>query len=319
MKTKNKITAIVFAAMLIFSALMLIGAQGLAEESLSDGFVAELTAKEDTLPLIDESGKSDYNIIFSSDAIQLDYSLSKEIQTLFAEKGVLTVGINPDSYVPEHATHEILIGMTDRAESEELLAKLEEACENSDDIAWGYAVINEKLLFVANSTLGFELGQDGFIEYLTECELAPAKDLLVTEVKTMAEYEAELEEAARLEKEQKLKALIEMNEAFEDSQFNTDLHTPGNFYKPMAGEGGHFPNGSSKGKPWAYPAEGEHPRYLITEKNIDKIKEILLAGEDPDSDYATLAKEFWAKANTDMESIYYGVFQDQYKSTGGNS
>ena len=49
------------------------------------------------------------------------------------------------------------------------------------------------------------------------------------------------------------------------------------------------------------------------------MREILLLGENKNSEWYNLATEFWAHANTDIASIHYGVFQDQYKDSGATT
>ena len=255
---------------------------------------------------------SDYTIIFaSSDKISNDYEFSEAVRSLFTDKGVKSVRAKSDAVQRTPLPHEILIGQTLRDESAELLGLLEGACENADDLAWGFAVIGEKLVYTANSQTAFDDGMKAFLDYLSECELVLPSDLCEIKVKTLEQYEKEQEELASQKREEMHVKVLEMNEAFTDGQFNTDLYTPGTFYKPMTGVGGYYENGWGKGSPWAYPTENVHPRYLITEKNIDDVKAILLSGEDKSSDYYKLARAFWSLANKDIESINFGIFKDE--------
>lgn len=301
--TKSKTTLITsLAVMLVILALVFTGVFSPRSKAENESVLSfSLTADDaDTLPLIKEDGKSDYVILFSSDVIQVDYTLAKNIQALFAELGIFTVEVNPDIYQSEHLAYEILIGQTNRAESAELLAELEAACANSDDIAYAYAVKGDKLLYLANSAAAFEIGMQEFLDVLSETNLAPSRDLKVLRTKTLAEYEEELRVQKEKERLERIEWLKEQIASFDDSLFGERTPMPDDIYN----------------KPYTYPTEGQHPRLNLT---ADMLPEIMALLNDPL--YADLAEDFWELANTDCDGILKDVstLNKTYNWVSGNS
>lgn len=285
-KTNVKRFSVLFALAVLMGALMLLAISAPTDHRSDDSeLIVHLTADDGTLPLIKADGKSDYTIIFSSDDIQLDYTLAQNIQGLFSEHGIFTVQTTPDLYQQTPSAYEILIGQTVRDESVEFLAELEAACKNSDDLVYGYAVKGEKLLYLANSSEAFDLGMQEFIDVLKESSLAPSRDLKVIFIKTRAEYEEELRqkaEAERLAKLEELKTLIgefELSD-FGDVTMNTSM--PQNPY----------------GTPTFYPQKGEHPRLTVTSYMLDDIREFLEREE-----FEYVANNFWEYANSNYTGI----------------
>lgn len=115
-------------------------------------------------------------------------------------------------------------------------------------------------------------------------------------------------------KEEYLAYLIAKNNKFSDDQFNTDKYS-GKFYEPMIG-----PDALHKeapyGKPSLYPTAGKHPRFLITEDDLPKIKSFIAKGESEGSDYKTFIEEFRSLANSDEDQHHYGVFSEVEDSLG---
>ena len=309
---KSKKNGIILSVIsLVFVLCLISGLDFDTKEHLKNDFYDFTLVSDDTKKI------EIIKIVFSSDFIPQDATMASSLRSLLWKNYGVNASVSPDSEKTKE--FEILLGQTNRPESSEFFSIVEAACVNPDDLAWGYAVINGKLLYLANSNEAYMRGEEEFTEYVTENNFILPSDLLVVKTLTMAEYEEELRQKEEQNKQEYIDSLREMNEQFTDSQFNTDKYM-GEFYKPMIDENG---NGwfltTKNGEPWAYPAEGEHPRYLLTKDNIPKIKAILEEGKNVNSDYYDLAKTFWELANTDMESIHYGVFQNQYKNTGANS
>ena len=272
----------------------------------------------ETVEIIGADG-SDYALIFASDARQNDQTVASELSNKVRKaSGVI---IRAKSDVTKETELEILIGDTDRDFSKMLLEAINAYGSVDEFFVWGYAYRDGKLAYTANSDIAFSLGAEEVLSLVAEDgTLSVPSDLWVIGAKSVEEYEEEKRAEEEAKREEYLNSLIEMNDAFTDDQFNTDLYTPGQFYKPMIDEDGNgYFTATKNGEPWVYPAKGEHPRYLLTEQNIPKILAILEEGKNPDSDYFVMANTFWELANTDMESIHYGEFQNQYKNTGGNS
>ncbi len=293
----------------------------------SDGTAAEAEAiaaarlmsedEAETVEIIGAEG-SDYALIFAADARQYDQTVASELSNKVRKASGVIIRAKADT--TSETELEILIGDTNREFSKALLEAIR-AYGSSDEIfVWGYAYSGGKLAYTANCDTAFSLGAEDFLSLISEDgTLSVPSDLWVICTKSVKEYEDEIRAEEEAKKQEYINSLLEINAAFTDDQFNTDKYI-GNFYKPMIDEDGNGYNTATKsGEPWLYPAKGEHPRYLLTESNIERIREILEEGKDKTSDYYTLAKMFWELANTDMESIYYGEFQNQYKSTGGNS
>ena len=255
----------------------------------------------ETVEIIGADG-SDYALIFASDARQNDQTVASELSNKVRKaSGVI---IRAKSDVTKETELEILIGDTDRDFSKMLLEAINAYGSVDEFFVWGYAYRDGKLAYTANSDIAFSLGAEEFLSLVAEDgTLSVPSDLWVIGAKSVEEYEEEKRAEEEAKREEYLNSLIEMNDAFTDDQFNTDLYTPGQFYKPMIDEDGNgYFTATKNGEPWVYPAKGEHPRYLLTEQNIPKILAILEEGKNPDSDYFVMANTFWELANTDMES-----------------
>ncbi len=267
-----------------------------------------LTAEETEKIVIASADRQDFTLLFSSDSLQADQNLAKDLETVI--RNLYNVRVRPVSDTNQAETeHEILIGNTNRDESAELLSELVATLPSgSKDYAWAFAYMNGKLVFVANDAVAYQFGSTQFVEYLTENDFTVPSELCVFGYKTRAEYEEYLREQEAIKREEYILSLIEKNNTFADSQFNTDKFT-GSFYKPMIAEDGSgYYTETSSGEPWFYPTEDQHPRYLITADKIEIIKAMLEEGKNEDSEYYNLARNFWNLANAEESSHHWGEF-----------
>ena len=129
----------------------------------SSGIKAEQTLKlvsdeKERLSLVGANGRSSYTIIYSSDEDSCDSELASELQLVFIGKSVTGVLMKSDTLQSYPQRYEILLGNTNRTESKELLTLVEGAMESTDDYAWGFAVIGQKLVYVAASPEAFVYG-----------------------------------------------------------------------------------------------------------------------------------------------------------------
>ena len=313
----RKFTLLVSALMLLFMLAILactVSKTSTADTVRGDA-VTEITANEgEKLSLVNPDGESTkYVILYSAaDDLQADSVLAGDLSGLLAAKGVYFRFL-PDTAQSTETEFEILVGTTNRQESKDLYNEILAAVKNSDDFAWGYATVGGKVLFTANSQEAFIIGRKDFLDFLEGCNYSPTSGVKNITVMTKQEY-----------RERYKQELLVMLDEFEDSQFNTDrLAGSGNFYKPLINSEGLYltKNGSYVKdlyeSPWYYPADDQHPRYLITSSQIDEIKTILAMGENPDSDYAAIARNFWKLANSTEEEHLWGVFPDKVGSPSG--
>ena len=93
-------------------------------------------------------------------------------------------------------------------------------------------------------------------------------------------------------KQEYIEKLRKMNAAFTEEQFGKDL------YRPMISENGGCFDKNPMPEPPVTPTKGDHPRYLLTKKDVSRVKEIL---DDPD--FENLKNAFWEFANAGPEKI----------------
>ncbi len=266
---------------------------------------------------------SDYMIVFapSTDgAYDLAKKLSNNIFTLTKASFSSGVRLDVKSAVAQKETaHEILIGNTNRAFSSDVLKVLEDYGSADEILVWAYAYKDGKLAYVANSNTAFAYGLDDFLAVVAaDGTLSVESDLFVIKTKSMAEYKEEIRIEEERKEQEYLESLKEKNNEFEDSQFNTDKFTPGQFYKPIIDENGNgYFTTTKSGEPYIYPSESQHPSYLITSKSVDRIKEILEEGKSKDSVYYNMVQNFWKLADADETQHLWGCFPTmEYKNTG---
>ena len=328
MEKVRKFTLLVSALVLLFMLAVL--ACMTSEKSSVDAsrgdIVTQITANEgEKLSLVNPDGESTkYVILYSAaDDLQADSVLAGDLSGLLAAKGVYFRFL-PDTAQSTETEFEILLGTTNRQESKDFYNEILASAKADDDLAWGYATVGSKVLFTANSADSFAIGRAEFLEFLAECDYSPDSGVKRINTMTRQEYEEKLEAEEEEKRAQYIKELQAMLGKFEDSQFNTDKFAgQGEFYKPLINSDGLYLTvnrsyGNAKYEsPWYYPADDQHPRYLITRSKIDEIKTILAMGEDPNSDYATLAKTFWKLANAAEEEHLWGIFPDKVGSPSG--
>lgn len=225
--------------------------------------------------IADESG-TDFTLYFSSDAMQADQALTSEISKLVYELYGIRMRAKSDA-ASKPAGNEILIGNTNRPESEEFLATITASLAKEEDFVWGFAFINGNLVYTANNVIAFDLGKDEFLNYLIENDFTVPEDLLHVGIKTREEYDAEIEADEELKRQMILNELKEKNAAFKQSDF-------GGAPKSMGP--------SPYAPPVLYPASGMHPRIYITEEKIDDVLKIMA-----DPAYAGLVDTFWIDVN----------------------
>ncbi|MBR2465474.1 MAG: InlB B-repeat-containing protein [Clostridia bacterium] len=259
-------------------------------EKTDHGSVRLLSEDEVAATDIVKDGASDYVIIFSTDdGMQSDNDFAKELESTLRKKYGVRVRYRADSSTKE-TEHEILLGITDRAFSEELNEAIK-AVETNGELIWVVAEKDGKLAYLANSPEAFERGIDDFLAYARDDGFSVPSGIQKIFTLSRAEYDAELkEEQDRIEAEKELERLKRIEELkvliteFEYADFGDAPSTS------MAG--------SSYGKPAVYPNSGEHPRINVTAYMIPKILEYMKTEE---AKY-TVA-EFWKMANEEYDGI----------------
>ncbi len=264
-----------FTVMTVVSALLSLSPSVTVEREQAEQSAVLLSEEAKRVVLADESG-TDFTLYFSSDAVQADQALTSEISKLVYELYGVRMRAKSDA-ASKPAENEILIGRTNRPESEEFLEAITASVAKEEDLVWGFAFINGKLVYTANSTLAFDYGKGEFLNYLIENDFTVSEDLFRVSIKTREEYDAEIEADEELKRQKILNELKEKNAAFKQSDFGGAPKSMGT--SPYA-------------PPVLYPAEGVHPRIFITEDKIDEVLEIM---KDPA--YAGLVDTFWIDVN----------------------
>lgn len=292
MKVAKRSSLAVSFILLLLAFLVLPTAVKESAGDVSDDATVRLTSDVTESVDIVKDGKSDYSIVFSaSDSIFADSDLASAlVMRLYEDFGVT---INYSSDATSEKELEILLGSTNRALSEKLDAEIAKLAAK-DPYVWIIAEEGGKLAFGANCAEAFERGAEEFMALIGESDFSIPAGMHY--VRTITEEELEEErEQARLDY---IEELNKMNAVFTEEQFGK------NEYKPMIGENGYYKT-NPKNEPWVYPTADSHPRYLVTEGKIEKMREILA-----DPTYSTLSKNFWEFANAGPDEHFYGVFPE---------
>ncbi len=293
----SAISAIILIAVAIFA----IGAH--SENRVHEARDSELSQSllSDEKTVFASEDVQDYNLIFSSDSMQADQNLAKEIESLVRELYSFRMRPNADTST-RVSEKEILIGSTTRPESSELLRAIKSKLKNSDDLAWGFAVLNGKLCYAANSDIAFAYGAEDFLKYLADSDFTLSSELLVINTKNRAEYDAQIKAEEDAKREMILAELRETNSAFTQGQFGGEPLSMGK---------------SPYSKPDIYPTKGQHPRIFITEDKLDDVLEIMR-----DERYASIVRTFWSEADEDCDGIFprveYNDPNNQYENWDGD-
>ncbi|MBR2465309.1 MAG: InlB B-repeat-containing protein [Clostridia bacterium] len=236
----------------------------------------------------------EYRLVYSSDSSFADQVLSSELSNIFSEGGYRVRSI-PDS-AGKATEYEILIGKTNRALSKELLSVIE-FTDDGSQLIWAYAFKNGHLAYLANSDTAFEYGKNDFLSLISkDGTLSVPENLYVIKTKAISEYEEELKEQERLEREKSLNDLIARNDSYTQDMFGGDPKSMGKSpYLP----------------PESYPTKGQHPRLFLTGDRIVDIRNIL---NDPE--YLKIAHEFWKEADAVYHNGYKIIdgYYDEWKN-----
>ncbi len=306
MTKKNKLPKILFVSILciIFLSCFIMLSSAKSNTAVKKGLGVELMSDESSslIEIVNASG-TDYKLIFSSDSRQSDATLATSLSNLIRKGTGFNLRVTPDTAA--ESEFEIILGDTNRAESTELLNMLRMYTSESHPYVWGYAYINGKLAYTSTSNIGFSLGMNDFLALVAEDgTLSVSSDLFFWNYMTYEQYEEYLREQEAIKRQEHIDSLIAKNDEFTDSQFNKS-----NSYKPMIDENGNgYFTKPTTGEPWAYPADDQHPRYLISEKSIEELRAILEDGKNQDSEYYKLANNFWALADSDEKAHNWGIF-----------
>ncbi len=237
---------------------------------------ARLASEEDVV--IANGEGSDYVIIFSSDANQLDGQMASSLRSSVRSALGISLSSKPDTVAEKK--YEILLGNTNRALSGELLKAVKAYDrDGSELLVWGFMEKDGKLAYTANCAEAFEKGADDINAFITSDGFSVPRDLVSISYLTRAEYEAELKEKEEAEYEALIDALIKKNAEFTLSQFGGSAREIGR---------------SPFGRPDFYPSEGMHPRLLITEGVLDELRNFINSEES-----AALKSALFTAADSD--------------------
>ena len=283
--TKLRKTGIITLLCVLLMALALLISVPLSvngEDARSGATVVDITADSGGKIELIKNGATDYTVVYAVE-MQLEQALAKDLRALFTTEGV-GITTKPLWDAQKASANEILLGLTDRSESQSFLSEVKAAKVNSDDFAWGYAVINGKLLYLASDKTAFELGTDEFLKVISDANFKLDSDLKVIRTKTLQDYETELEADKVAQRQARIDELKRKIADFDDSVFGvrTSMQTEADAYPD----------------PFNYPVEGQHPRLGLTADMIPDIQKLL---DDPT--YKDLTEDFWAEANTDCDGV----------------
>ena len=287
-KTKSLVFSLLCLIAVAFSALFIKDGIGATEKAERECEI-NLTVTTDGKLEIVKNGTTDYIIVYATNT-QTEQSVASELRTALASGGV-SITMKAEWQQQQQIDKEILIGTTNRTESQDFLKEVTAQKRNSDDLAWGYAVKGGKLLFVASEAAAFEQGKTDFVNALKSYDYSIPADFCVIHTMTKADYEKVLEEKKEAEKQKKIEELKAENAKFTQSTFGEVKEMPTDEW-PM---------------PNYWPTLGDHPRLFFTEADIDDIYYNLF--NHPDFD--TLRKTFWEYANAED---FTGKFPTQYKN-----
>ncbi len=272
-KTKKRLLLHTFPIFLIFAVfLILFISPNKNYEKKEQSASVHLITDEAEKIVIASSDGSEYSLLFSSDSLQADQTLASEIVTKVKELYGITMRYKVDTATTP-MEKEILIGNTNRLESNTLLDSINELADDGNDLIWSYAFINDKLLFTANSAKAFTYGSKEFINYLVENDFTVSSNLFVINSISSEEYDQWVEAEEEAKRQEMINDLISKNNTFTQEQFG--------------GEPGHMDT-TRYDSPILYPAEGEHPRLFITEDKIDDVLEVMA-----DPAFESIVDQFW--------------------------
>ncbi len=298
-RTISRLLIFSFAVMLAAAVLTALFAAFRPSGEKADGAAAELLADSSEKIVFVSASGTDYKLYFSSDSRDSDRLLANDISDVIRELYNVRLRANVD-IMDKASAKEILIGDTNRSESKTLLKKIQNSVDDPSDLAWGYAVINGKLLYTANSDEAFAKGSDEFIKYLADNDFTVPNDLLVLGYMSREDYDKEIEEEEAAQREEIVKELIEVNSKFTQKDFGGEPRLM-------------FTGASPYNPPAVYPNAGSHPRIFITEDKIDDVLEIL-----SDPKFSTLAKTFWREADTECDGVFPIEADDLAVRSGAN-
>lgn len=236
-----------------------------------------------------KDGQSDYKIVFStSDSLTADADFALELRSFLRGYGP-TIKYSADSAAEE--PHEILLGGTKRALSKALTQELVAATPEGG-IAWLLAEKDGKLALVASNNDAFTLGSKELLAFATDDGFSVPVGYKKLTTMTGAEDEEYLE------------ALKALNE-----QFKSEPKLNGS-YKSMIGDSleSAYYTENPYDSPWFYPDENQHPRYLLTSENVERIKEMM---NEPE--YEALFENFWEYVEKDINN---GIFPEVVGASG---
>ena len=230
-----------------------------------------ITTPEAPIEMVDviTGGASAYRLIQPArSAMNGVSSLAFEIYTLAGRLGV-SMPIQTDKTDP--TALEILVGNTNRAASETIMARLAETA-NEDSFYYLVAELDGMVVLYATDPVAYDFLTDYFIAtYVTNEGLRIPKGLYDLHSMTWTAYAEYLAELERLEQE-RLEAERQAQVASLKSQIQSfDASSFGTLPAVIS---------SSYSAPLYTPEKGEHPRIWITEETIPTVKANLSAPEN---------------------------------------
>ena len=288
----NCLFAAFLAVILALGVLVSLPSDTGAAESSDRATIAELTATGGSkVSLLD---MQEVYIVFSSDAIQYDQTLASTLRTTLAGlKPTLAIRSQADSMSP--TKWNVLVGKTKYQESQDFYNEVLAAAAKTEDLVWGYACVNGKILYLANLEESFKLGADEFLKYLADSNYAMEEGTKVIKTMTREDYNAMLEADAEAQRLLRIEEVKKLNAAFKQSDFGgAPLEMPKGVYD----------------LPLLYPAANQHPRMFLANADLDYIYDVFL--NDPNMEAARLKILEYANSKD-----FDGVFPEKLGSKTG--
>ena len=274
-KTLKRLSAVVLVALLAVASLL---------STACTNTTPKPPKKPTTVTVID-GGESDYVIVYP-DGDTVQRARAAELKTKIKKLTGAELTIVSDA--EDAAAHEIAVGETNRDVSAKLQTELDK--KPSEDNNYGILVDNECVAVGANTDLGWKKFLTYAESYIVDGSMTLDSDLCDLQAYTKAQEDADkkAEEDRKNQEEQErlqeqIDALIEEINGF---TYNTSHGLAG---KQVTKE-----LGGTWGKPEKYPTKGQHPRILVTEDDLPRIRDAVKNG----SINSGVLSEFMTRAKT---------------------
>ena len=192
---RNPILAIVALVLAALAFCLPIGADTVENDDLAVDL-----ASENSVTLVTSEGKTDYSIIYASDAVNDDNAIADELRSelYFKYEAIVSLGID---VISDEKPHEIIIGDTVREATKEFKEYVMGHSEDGKYLVTGIAYLDGKLVFLSSHAEGYTYYRDMLFSLLTEDGMIVTEGLYDVKKILYTDYLEELRQKAEAEKE----------------------------------------------------------------------------------------------------------------------